>query len=143
MDANDKLGQFVAGGYVVVGDDDVIWGIGATVEEAEADFERVMADAKVQLAGDDFDPEVMLPLWTRYRSSFKTLPASYAIIVDVDEHGGEVPWIKVGGIVCPAYASQVKKRPEVARAEKVERKKEREKARKRRKRAALDEWVIR
>jgi hypothetical protein len=97
--------KFVAAGYVVHdgnrpgGGMAAIWGHGPTAEAAEADFRQVMTAAQVTILGPGEHVTDRTENFT-HASSYRTIPATAALLALVETMGGAVAWAVVDGIAC-------------------------------------------
>jgi hypothetical protein len=87
-----------AAGFVVT-DNECIHGYGATENEAWADMLNTMEQANIILLDDDEDSSEQMGSWTR-ESSMTILPATAALIADVEAKGGAIGWRMVGEVAC-------------------------------------------
>ena len=83
--------------YIITDNNGIIQGAGDTVDAAWDDARATLAAAQVELIGDDVDSTECLGNWTR-ESGLRCLPASDAVIADVNDMGGDIAWRMVGGV---------------------------------------------
>ena len=84
-------------GFIVVGDDEEIWGIGPTRDAAWANLEFEMRMTGITLLEDAAEIPEDGGDYTR-ASNFKILPATAALIAEVERKGCAVAWDAVGGV---------------------------------------------
>jgi hypothetical protein len=98
--------KLVAAGYVVHdghrlgGGVAAIWGHGPTAEVAEANFRQVMATAQVTILGPGEQLTDRAQNFT-HSASYRTIPATAALLALVEAMGGAIAWRVVDGIACP------------------------------------------
>ena len=86
-------------GYIVVDNEQTIYGYGPTTDLAWADLLRTLHGAQVTILDDDADSSDFPGSWTRV-SGFRILPASAALLDLVDTAGGLCGWELIGGVAC-------------------------------------------
>jgi hypothetical protein len=92
-------------GYIVVDNEGTIHGYGATVDSAEADMERTMEQAGIELLDDGEDSTALLGSWT-FRSNLKTIPATTSLLADVKTRGGNIAWGRLANGVAGTIAER-------------------------------------
>ena len=101
--------QLQSAGYIVY-DDEAIWGLGATKDEAWRDFLHEMGIAHVAVVGTLGDlergsdatakmPGELGPESVR-ASGYKIAPATDALLERVKKWGGNIAWRQVGAVAC-------------------------------------------
>lgn len=89
-----KVTTIEAAGYIITDkNQEYIWGMGATVDEA---WQMVIDGAGVFLDADGVERDDEEVFTTDYR----TYGASAALIAQLWDFGGTIGWGKVGGVAC-------------------------------------------
>lgn len=91
-----------AAGFVISDINAVISGIGYTPDAAWDSFGDHMHSARILVVDDDADvmeEPISLSSWTR-KSDYRCVVASAALLVAVNEHGGDLPWTTANGVAC-------------------------------------------
>lgn len=88
-----------AAGYVIH-DDTALWGTGATEAAAWANFDANMAAAHVTVVDGGAPDQDGTGGSFADRGSFSAMPATAALIADVDARGGAIGWSIVDGVAC-------------------------------------------
>jgi hypothetical protein len=86
-----------AAGYIVSDNEGTIHGYGATADAAWSEMLRAMQQAGIAVLDDDADSTEQSGSWTR-ESGMKLLPATAALLADVDTKGCAIRWDVVGGV---------------------------------------------
>lgn len=84
-------------GYIITDNENTIHGSGNTVDAAWEDAEYTFGCAGVALLDDDADVDAELGNWT-YRSGLRVLPATSALLDEIERDGGLVAWRLVDGV---------------------------------------------
>ncbi|MBU6189474.1 MAG: hypothetical protein KGR68_09160 [Betaproteobacteria bacterium] len=85
-------------GFIITGQD-VIWGIGTTEAAAWADLAANMRMANVPHERDvDTDDTYCPPYWSE--DQFAAIPATAALLAEVDARGGNIAWGQIGPVAC-------------------------------------------
>lgn len=92
-------------GYIVC-DNEAIWGYGETEDKAWADMVDGMHKASIDVVDEYSDPDGDRAGET-LASLFKIVPASAALIADVERRGGSIAWRTRDGIACTKDEDEV------------------------------------
>ena len=96
-------------GFIVL-DNELIHGTGTTAQAAWDDLLNTMIQANIHMIDDrkyrtaeqEADDEAIQDAggsWTK-ASGFRILPASAALLAQIDTHGGNLAWTYVSGVCC-------------------------------------------
>jgi hypothetical protein len=85
-------------GYIVFDNERIVHGFGGTANAAFARHLETARDAEIMLIGDNEEaPEGVA--WAR-KSDFNIRSATADLLTQIEERGGDVAWLSVGGIAC-------------------------------------------
>lgn len=84
-------------GYIITDNENTIHGSGNTVDAAWEDAGYTFGCAGVTLLEDDDDASAEMGKWM-YRSQLRVLPATPALLDEIERDGGLVAWRLVDGV---------------------------------------------
>jgi hypothetical protein len=86
-----------AAGFIVA-DDSAIWGVGATADKAWADMLDGMTSAHIRVLDDGEEADDGEAATDA--DSFHTLPATAALLAEVESKGGNIAWGTINRVAC-------------------------------------------
>lgn len=85
----------------IIADEAAIWGCGNSEDAAWADLRRGMSLANIPHESDVDTEDAYCPKYW-HEDQFKAIPATAALVADVEKRGGRVEFAMVQGIACTA-----------------------------------------
>jgi len=83
----------------IIADEDAIFGVGPTQEAAWADLKAYMKSAHMLHLSEVNTEDTFCPKYW-HEDQFTVLPATAALLADVEKHGGGIGFAMVQGIAC-------------------------------------------
>jgi hypothetical protein len=99
------MSQTITAAGFIVADDSAIWGVGATADEAWADMLSGMSDAHVRVLDDGEEADDGEAATDT--DSFQTLPATAALLAEVESKGGNIAWGTINRVACTVAEEDV------------------------------------